>query len=309
MKGKRRHSNGTDRLQQLRGLVELSLRLSGDPAVVFERVVRMIAELFQVRVVCLSEIAGRQLLFKAVYVGGKVLSDAGTCPLDITPCASVEEAKDLRVYDRVQERFPQAMFLRDHNADAYCGFPSLDSEGKVVAVTCLLDDKPRTFAPKEQELLRLIAQRIASELERGKINAERRRVDQALCESEERLRLAVQASGQGTWDLDLTTQEATVSPEHAAMLGFDPREFKENRDSFRERLHPDDREMVFSTFEAYLRGDFAIFDSEFRLLTKSGAWKWIHSLGKIVSRASDGRALRMLGPTWTSTIASGETRL
>jgi hypothetical protein len=138
MKGKRRHSNGTDRLQQLRGLVELSLRLSGDPAVVFERVVRMIAELFQVRVVCLSEIAGRQLLFKAVYVGGKVLSDAGTCPLDITPCASVEEAKDLRVYDRVQERFPQAMFLRDHNADAYCGFPSLDSEGKVVAVTCFL---------------------------------------------------------------------------------------------------------------------------------------------------------------------------
>jgi len=163
------------RLEQLKKLSELGLTLSGDPSAIFERIVRMIGDLFKVRVVCLSEIVGHELHFKVVYCTGEVVRDAGRCPLAATPCATVEKHKDLRLFDRVMERFPQASFLRDHQAVSYCGFPALDAHGRVVAVTCLLDDKPREFTAEEQELLRVFGQRITIELERARYLADQQR--------------------------------------------------------------------------------------------------------------------------------------
>jgi len=168
------------RIQQLRQLSELSLTLAGDPTVIFTRVVRMIAELFKVRVVCLSEIVGQELHFKAVYADGRVVTDAGRCPLAIMPCAIVQMDKDLRLFDSVMERFPQATFLRDHQAVSYCGFPSLDGEGRVVAVTCLLDDKPHELSDEERDFLRIFGQRIATEFERLRHVADQYRVTEEL---------------------------------------------------------------------------------------------------------------------------------
>ncbi|MCF7788904.1 MAG: PAS domain S-box protein [Prosthecobacter sp.] len=164
-------------LRKLRRLSELSLQLSGDPGAVFEEVVGMVATLFDVPIVCLSEIAGHELRFKAVYLNGQIQRDAGGCQLAVTPCASVEATKDLRIYERVQEHFPQAAFLRDHNANAYCGVPSLDAQGNVVAITCLLDSRPHEFTEEDQEMMRIIAQRIAMELERSQTIAERKNME------------------------------------------------------------------------------------------------------------------------------------
>jgi len=168
------------RLQRLIKLSELSVLMSGEPGVVFEQAVRLIGELFQVRTVCLSTIVGNELLFTAVYAEGNTFRDAGRCQLDITPCATVERTKDPRVFDRVMEQFPQASFLKDHAAYAYCGFPALDGEGRVIAVTCLLDDKPHEFTVEDRALLRAFGQRIAAEIERGRVLAERQRLEQSL---------------------------------------------------------------------------------------------------------------------------------
>lgn len=168
------------RVRQLKKLYELSMTLPSDPGVVFEHAVRIIGELFKVPVVCLSEIVGQELYFKSVYVNGQTFADAGHCSLAITPCATVEQTKDLRVFDRVMERFPQASFLRDHQAFSYCGFPALDNEGRVVAVACLLDDKPHEFSKEEQDLLRIFGQRIAVEIERSHYAAEQKRASDEL---------------------------------------------------------------------------------------------------------------------------------
>lgn len=164
-------------LRKLHRLSELSMRLSGEPGAVFDEVVGMVATLFEVPVVCLSEIVGKELQFKAVYLNGQIHRDAGGCPLAITPCATVETTKDLRVYQHVQDHFPQAAFLREHNADAYCGVPSLDAKGNVVAITCLLDPRPHEFTEEDQEILRIIAQRVAMELERSHNLAERKNME------------------------------------------------------------------------------------------------------------------------------------
>ena len=57
--------------------------------------------------------------------------------------------------------------------------------------------------------------------------SERKGVEVALQESEERLRLALHAAGQGLYDLDVSTGEAKVSPEYAVMIGYDPATFEE----------------------------------------------------------------------------------
>jgi PAS domain S-box-containing protein len=182
-------------LQKLHRLAELSLRLSGEPGSVFTKVVCMIAELFEVPIICLAEIVGKELRFNALWINGETFSDAGGCPLNISPCEAVETSKELHVFDRVQERFPQATFLRDHNVNAYCGCPSLDKQGNVIAVTCLMDTKSREFTEEDQEILRLVCQRVAVELEHGKNLAERKNMERLALRSQRMEAIGTLAGG------------------------------------------------------------------------------------------------------------------
>jgi len=52
--------------------------------------------------------------------------------------------------------------------------------------------------------------------------SDRKRAEVALQTSEERLRLALTASNQGLYDLNIKTEEIVVNPEYALMLGYDP---------------------------------------------------------------------------------------
>ncbi|MBZ0089942.1 MAG: PAS domain S-box protein, partial [Thermoanaerobaculia bacterium] len=124
---------------------------------------------------------------------------------------------------------------------------------------------------------------------------ERKRVEEELRTSEERLRLALEAAKQGLWDFDVVTGKETVSPEYASMLGYDPAQFQEADEDWLERMHPDDREPVLATLRACLGGQQPEYRVEFRQRSAAGDWKWILSLGRIVERDPAGRPLRMVG--------------
>ncbi len=153
-------------IERLKKIAELSMTLSGEPVDIFRKIAAMIGELLDVRIVCLSEIDDGKLNFLSVYRAGEVMTDAGSCVLANTPCSTVQDTRDLRVYHDVVNKFPKAIFLKKHNAYSYCGFPSLDSEGNVVAVMCLLDDHYHPFTEEDKDLLRIFAQRIGVEVER-----------------------------------------------------------------------------------------------------------------------------------------------
>jgi PAS domain S-box-containing protein len=116
-----------------------------------------------------------------------------------------------------------------------------------------------------------------------------------LRDSEERLRLALIAANQGLYDLNVQTGDAIVSPAYAQMLGYDPDEFQETNARWRDRLHPDDVDVVYRAYQDYTSGILDTYRVEFRQRTKAGDWKWILSIGKIVSWDSGGQPLRMLG--------------
>ncbi len=139
---------------------------------------------------------------------------------------------------------------------------------------------------------------------------DRRKTEQALHDSEERLRLALVAAKQGLYDLNLETGEVMVSQDYATMLGHDPTSFRETFAEWRERLHPDDRVMVLKTLDDYLAGHLPAYRVEHRLRTHDGGWKWILSMGELQERSSEGRPLRMLGThTDIDVLKTAETAL
>ncbi len=122
-----------------------------------------------------------------------------------------------------------------------------------------------------------------------------RKTNALAIENEERLRLALIAAKQGIFDSDYQTGEIRVNDTYATMLGFDPATFEETRESWLERLHPDDRESLAEINRDLAEGKLRGHRAEFRFKTASGDWKWILSTGKIVEWDDQGRPLRMLG--------------
>lgn len=124
---------------------------------------------------------------------------------------------------------------------------------------------------------------------------ESRRSEQALRQSEERLRHALRAANQGIFDWDLRHGVAEVSPEYAHLLEFDPAEFRETTSRWLGSVHPDDSGGVALLHEHCLRGKSSGFAVDYRIRTGSDTWKWVHMIGQVVARDSEGRPVRMLG--------------
>jgi len=134
------------------------------------------------------------------------------------------------------------------------------------------------------------------------------KIKNQLHESEERLRLAVSAANQGIFDLDVRTGNLVVNDIYAVMLGYDPISFHENVESWLERMHPDDIEIVNEIFKNYIDGKLAEYKVEYRQKTNSGEWKWILSIGQIVERDIAGRPVRLLG-TFSDITESKEAEI
>jgi len=260
--------------ERLKKLAELSLTLTGEPASIFRRIAQMIGEMLDVRVVCLSEIRGDELYFISVYVDGKVMLDAGHCPLSITPCATVESTKDLRIYERVIELFPEATFLKEHHAHSYCGFPALDANAEVLAVTCLLDDKPHEFSQEDQDLLRIFGQRIAFEIERKRQLDAQLKAEQVLMKREQHYRHLVETAHAIPWTFDMRTMRFTyVGPQAEAVLGYLANDWYGD-DFWPEHIHPEDRDWAVK-FCMTSAANCEDHDFEYRMIAADGRVVWI----------------------------------
>ncbi len=123
---------------------------------------------------------------------------------------------------------------------------------------------------------------------------ERRGLEQALHEQEERLRLALEATNDGLWDIDLTTGQVTVNHRFFEMLGYAPGELVTQVEPLLSAIHEDDQPLVRARLDEHLL-DGQRYGVDFRLRCKDGGWRWIHGRGKVVNRDQTGRPLRMVG--------------
>ncbi len=143
---------------------------------------------------------------------------------------------------------------------------------------------------------------LRAELEAGAARAvgtiqdisERRRAERRLRLQEERLRLAMEATHQGWFDLNVQTGDVTVSPEYACIIGHAPVDFNSNLQNWIAGIHADDRPAVIKAFADCIESG-ETSQMEYRRRTADGDYKWIHSIGKVVERDATGKPLRMTG--------------
>ena len=117
----------------------------------------------------------------------------------------------------------------------------------------------------------------------------------SLQKSERRLELALFGADLGLWDWDIQTGAVFWDRQWAAMLGYGLEELQPALQTWEQLIHTDDRPKMQFALREHLDGRQPFYESEHRMRTKSGAWKWILSRGKVVARDLDSRPLRITG--------------
>jgi len=125
--------------------------------------------------------------------------------------------------------------------------------------------------------------------------SDRKQAEAALQISEERFYLAFEGSAMGLWDWNLATGEVYFNPRWKMMLGYEVEEVENSFASWEQLVHPEDLSPAKAALNAHLEGKNPTYEVEFRMLTKSGEWKWILAQAKVMEHDASGNPLRMTG--------------
>ncbi len=126
--------------------------------------------------------------------------------------------------------------------------------------------------------------------------SERRLAEQAVVKSEQQLRLALEASNTGLFDMPLEgRRNAVTSPEYDRLLGYEPGELGETFDKWKDQVHPQDREQTISALRDYFVGNSTQFAVEYRRRLKNGEFRWFLSRGRFVEFDYRGKPTRLIG--------------
>ncbi|MEH2135099.1 GAF domain-containing protein [Nostoc sp.] len=123
---------------------------------------------------------------------------------------------------------------------------------------------------------------------------ERRRIAEALRESEERWQLALHGNNDGIWDWNLKTNEVFFSTQWKEMLGYKDDEVSNGWDEWIKRIHPDERDLVFQAFQDHFAKKTPFYVCEYRVQCQNGSYKWILDRGQALWDAL-GDIVRMVG--------------
>ena len=118
--------------------------------------------------------------------------------------------------------------------------------------------------------------------------------DEALRESEERMRLAADAVNLGIWEWDLATNEIWVTSARRTLLGW-PASGKVTFEDFISRVHPEDRGRIQQTISDAIR-DAKDYDLEYRLVLPDGIARWMSMRGSVHFDGQE-KPARILGIT------------
>ncbi|WP_462320125.1 diguanylate cyclase [Halochromatium sp.] len=125
--------------------------------------------------------------------------------------------------------------------------------------------------------------------------SEQAETEKRLVDAQQRLDIALDASGIGVYWANIVTGEAAADIRYFAMLGYAPGEITPTIDWWRTQLHPDDSGPMQEVLERAIRGDQDDFRGEYRMQHRDGHWVWIEDHGRICERDASGRGQLAIG--------------
>ncbi len=123
----------------------------------------------------------------------------------------------------------------------------------------------------------------------------RKRTEEALRESEERLRLAAEVGELAAWEYDVSTGRNRWDTRLAELLGIRQHDPATSGSTWLDVIHPDDRQRVVTELQAAIEAR-APYDTEFRVIRSDGAVRWVANKGRLLCDTA-GAPVRIVGFT------------
>jgi len=189
---------------------------------------------------------------------------------------------------------PSLAVLRAAGIRAFQSTPLFTRKGKMLGILTTQWSAPHLLHEHDLSPLDLLVRQAADLIESG-MNAELLRA------SEERLTMAIEAAGMGTFDVDMRTGKALWSPRHFEILGYDAGAGKEaTLEMWRSRVYPEDLQKVEAALQS-AREPGARYVSEHRILRKdNGEVRWVAEFGRYMNNPP-GDAQRFIGISFDMT--------
>lgn len=236
----------------------------------FELLARHLAVCLGMDYVCIDQLEGDGLeaLTLAVYHDGE-FADNLRYTLKDTPCGDVV-GKTICVFpSQVGKLFPRDAALQELKAESYVGTTLWSYDGRPIGLIAVIGRQPLANPGLAESVLKLVALRAASELER-------RQAQEALRFSEERYRLLTSITSDyvysssrfGTAEIQLKWMAGAVEK----ITGYSIDEFYQ-MGCWRSIVHPDDSRRIDDFHNNLVLGEKEV--AKYRIVTKAGDIRWI----------------------------------
>ncbi|MBH8577934.1 PAS domain S-box protein [Nostocaceae cyanobacterium CENA369] len=155
----------------------------------------------------------------------------------------------------------------------------------------------RRQATLEQQITELQAKLATKDenlyLQVAECDVERQQVKIALQESEDQLRLALNAAHMGFWDWNIINNKVIWSENYELLFGLVSKSLTSTYDAFLSCVHPEDRQSVIQVITHALE-EKTDYSDEFRVVWSDTSVRWIFAKGQFFYD-EQGQAVRMIG--------------
>jgi PAS domain S-box-containing protein len=237
--------------------------------------------------ISILEPGGTSGVFRWHAIAGQFSSNKGKhVPREASPCGMVLERDASLLFSHPERWFDFGITIDPPVVEAL--LVPFHSDGRPVGTLWVIAHTlSKKFDSEDQRVLTSLS-RFASIEYHVKTTAE------SLREREQRLRMALDASGAASWMRDARADRIHWDDRFRELYGFTPEE-PASFEGWISRVHPDDRSHVIALAEQIQHLKMQdTFDSTFRIVRPDGSVLWIESLGQ-ADRDADGELLRLTG--------------
>jgi PAS domain S-box-containing protein len=122
---------------------------------------------------------------------------------------------------------------------------------------------------------------------------DRKRAEEVLCESQERLSLALDVAHMVTWDFDILTNQLVAAGAVDLVFGLPPGSSVPSYEDFFNFVHPEDRKSVFQALTGSVE-EGTEYKLEYRVVWRDGTLHWVAAEGRAY-RDATGKPTRVVG--------------